>query len=102
MKAVIDRFLNRPALLRDVAAVLWWSACVALTIGLIAAAINAILAVLAATSGTVPATFESLAGPLPTWWVPQSVPGVAAYLTAMLVAYMLNEIGRELQRMLRT
>lgn len=101
MNTVLDWLLNRPALLRSTAAVFWRFGCSALAVGVVAAMVNVILGVAGAASGTAPATFESLAGGLPTWWIPQTAVGLAAYLSVMLAAYMLNELGLELERMQR-
>lgn len=92
---------NRPALLRAMVAVLWRIGCSGLVAGVIAAVVNAILGVVMAKSGGAGATLEQLYPGLPTWWIPQSPLGVAFYLGLMLVAYLLNELARELRRLHR-
>lgn len=101
LSRLYELLLNRPALVRQVARLLWQVGCLALLAGVIAAAATAILGVATSTTGGANVTFHQLVPGLPTWWIPESASGVVFYLAVMFAAYGLNDLATELQRTLR-
>ncbi len=96
-----EYLLNRPAMLRIVGSVLWRIGCFGLLAGALAAAVTAIFGVVASMTGSVNAGYQQMVPGLPTWWIPESPLGVSFYLTLMLVAFIVNNFARELQRALK-
>jgi hypothetical protein len=96
-----EYLLNRPSLLRRTARMLWNVGCFGLMAGVLAAALTAILSVVSSFGGSGEASYQQLFPGLPTWWVPESPGGVALYLAAMLVGYLLQELSRDVERLLR-
>jgi hypothetical protein len=96
-----EYLLNRPSLLRGTARMLWNLGCFGLMAGVLAAALTAILSVVSSFGVSGEASYHQLFPGLPTWWVPESPGGVALYLAAMLVGYLLQELSRDVERLLR-
>lgn len=96
-----EYLLNRPSLMRGAATMLWKLGCFGLLSGGLAAALTAILGVVTAFAGSADAGYQQLFPGLPTWWVPESIAGVGVYLTAMLWAYLLQDLSRKVERLHR-
>jgi len=96
-----EYLLNRPALLQAVANVLWHIGCVGLLAGALATSVDAILRVTISTTDGASVSYQQFMSGLPTFWIPESLLGVGAYLTLMLAAYLINDFVRELQRTLK-
>ena len=98
LSRLYEYLLNRSAIMRTLATVLWHGGCFGLLAGAMVATANAMLGVVTSMGGGAEATYQQLFPSLPTWWIPESPIGVAFYVSSMLAAYTLNELARALDQ----
>lgn len=87
LNQIYEYLLNRPALMRLAARLVWLAGCFALLAGVFAQAVNVLLSLATSRASGSDASYEQLLPGIPTWWIPESAAGVAFYLTLMLAAY---------------
>jgi hypothetical protein len=102
MAALYEIALSRPNLLHGFASLLWRCGWFGLLAGVLARAIDAILAVPTSMGAPGPqATYQLLLPGVPTWWIPESVSGVAVYIGLMVAGYALSSLALEFQRQVK-
>jgi hypothetical protein len=98
--ALYEIALSRPNLLRGFASLLYRCGWFGLLVGMLARAIDAILAVPRSMGAPGPqATYQLIFPGVPTWWIPESVFGIAVYIGLIVAGYALSALALKCQRL---